>query len=661
MRRPGSAIRGCLAALGAIGVALAAELPSDWRSFQDVEVSAAGLARLQIPMATLDAAHPSFRDLRLVGATGRDVPFALRQPRKKEGEVRGAERFEVSLEAERTVILVTPGDGGEIEEVLLETPASEFIKAVTIEGTRARDGWDRLVEARPVFRQAHGASSLGIPVPKGVWRRLRVVLDDRRSVPIPITGVRVRQAGVEDLPTETLECAIVERSELPQETRWILRLPARNLFLPEIVVATDEPLFTRSIQLARRATVDGEVKETPVASGTVFRVALDGRPPAESLVLPVFQQVAGREVVLTVKNGDSPPLRIERVLAHWGPVDAIFLSTAPGRFRLLVGNAAAEAPRYDLLALEGRIGDARFVAATAGPLIPNPAFRTREALPEIAVLAGPIDLEGWSYRKPLTFRGPGIHRVELDPESLAHSEASGADLRIVKDGRQIPFVVDRNGGSRSLVPVAEPLETKEGPRLSRFALRLPQRNLPLTRLTCTAAEGVFQRDVVVYEEVEDDRGSRHRINLGRVQWVRAPGQDKRELSIPLDARTRSDTLFLEIANRDNPPLTLGSFSVDYRAPRLILKAPPEGPVWLAYGNPKARPPAYDIDLVADQLLEAEKLDAVLGPEEALTAGSWRKVRLPAGAMQVVFWGSLTLAVAVLLFVIRRLLPPGGVP
>ena len=123
---------------------------------------------------------------------------------------------------------------------------------------------------------------------------------------------------------------------------------------------------------------------------------------------------------------------------------------------------------------------------------------------------------------------------------------------------------------------------------------------------------------------------------------------------------QSDTLFLETDNGDNPPIELENFTAFYPATRILFKAKPDDELFLYYGNPQVAPPSYDLSLVAEQLLTAEKNVASLFAEEQLRKSSWYRDQMP-GQGGVLFWGILALVVVVLLFIISWLLPKSQQP
>jgi hypothetical protein len=166
---------------------------------------------------------------------------------------------------------------------------------------------------------------------------------------------------------------------------------------------------------------------------------------------------------------------------------------------------------------------------------------------------------------------------------------------------------------------------------------------------------LFQREVTLYEEVTDERGEKYRHQLGGAAWRQTPDRKRRDFFLAFDGPPQSDTLFLETHNGDNPPLALEKLQLFYPATRLLFKAESDHEFFLYYGNPRVAAPRYDLNLVAGQLLAANKATATLAAEQQLRKSSWREHEI-AGSGGVIFWGVLALVVVALLVIISRLLP-----
>ncbi len=643
-----------LAALALVSVSAAA-LPTDWQHAQTFEVAAPGLVKFSLPTDTLSAARPALEDLRLHDADGNELPFFIERPTPAGKTARAAKTFSTALNASTTVITLETGLAQPLDAVALDSPAASFIKSVRVEASNDGQSWQTVADRQPVFREQWGASQLRIAIPAAAWRWLRLTVDDKRTLPVPFTGAKVFAATAEPAPFEWHPATIIERVENPGETRLTLNLGAANLDIAAVRIETADPLFTRAVTLAAPVIAEDSVREQNIGSGCIYRVAVEGRAAAENLSVPLEARVRSRELIVTIRNQDSPPLAVTGVRVERRPVNLVFAPRAAGTYRLLTGNRRCAAPRYDLATLGGDLKRVPATPLKVSALANNPDFRAPEALAGVELAGAALDVKDWKFRKAVKISSAGAQQVELDLDVLAHADAGFADLRVLRGSNQVPFIVQRTSITRTLALTATPTNDAKHPQLSRWVIKLPQAGLPLTRLSCETRTALFQRDVTLWEELTDERGDKYRRNLGGTSWTQTPERKGRGFALALDTRLQSDTLFLETENGDNPPIELEKFSVTYPATRVLFKAQPGEPLFLYYGNPHVAPPRYDLSLVAGQLFTADKSVATLAAPEHLKKTSWAEGRKP-GQGGVLFWGILAVVVAVLLVVIARLLP-----
>jgi hypothetical protein len=642
------------------GLSLNAALPAEWQRTQQFDVSAPGLVKISLPVEALDAARPALEDLRLCDDAGNELPFLITRPMPSSKAVQSAKSFQVSLNAAATVITLETGLAPPLDGVTLETPAMNFIKAVRVEGSADGQNWQRLAQGRPIFRQLYGAGQLRVSFPAGEWRWLRLTIDDQRSQPVPFTGARVHAADVEATPIELQTVTIAERNENPGETRLTLNLGAANLDVASIKIETDEPLFTRAVTLAVPQITEDSIREQTVGQGVIYRVAIEGQPVSENLSVPLEKQVRSHELFLSITNGDSPPLPVSAVRVERRPVYLVFMARQVGTFHLLTGNKSCAAPRYDLAALGADLKNAVITPVKISALADNPNFHAPDVLHGIELAGTALDVSEWKFRKPVKIPSAGAQQIELDLDVLAHAQPGFADLRVLHGSNQVPYIIQRTSISRSLAPTVTATNDAKNPKLSRWIIKLPRAGLPLARLTCATKTPLFQREMSLYEELADERGDKYRHALGSGSWEQTPERKTKEFSLTLDSAPQSDTLFLETENGDNPPIALEKFTAFYPATRLLFKAKPDDELYLYYGNPRAALPRYDLSLVANQLLAADKKVASLSGEQQLKKSSWRENEVP-GKGGIVFWGILAVVVVVLLIIISRLLPKSQTP
>jgi hypothetical protein len=645
----------------ALTIAVAAQTclafdPNEWRNTQVLDIPAAGLVRVNLPAATLDAAQSGLEDLRIVDSKGDQVPYLIeRLLPDPESTIRPRE-FRSTIENGATHLILKTGTSTPIIGVSVETPATRFMKAADVEGSNDGKTWTKLAGGDSLFQLPNGATKLRVSVPEGAWQFLRLTVDDLGSPPVPFTGAQLRKAAT-TAPAEAIAVTIKSRNESPGTTRLALDLGAANLTLGSLRIESNEPVFTRPVTLAVPELDNDGIRERNIADAVIYRVNVNGKNEAR-LEIPLESQIQTRELFVLIRNEDSPPLSIDTVRADRRLVRLSFFANQPGQYSLLSGNTQSAAPRYDLSALSGKLRNATATDVVPSALVPNPNYKRPEALAALTLTGAPLDVAKWKFRKLLPLTQNGVQQTELDPELLARSQPDQRDIRIVRGEYQLPFLFERTSLSRPIRVVAGVTNDPKKPALSRWSLKLPQPGLPMTRLVCTSSSPLFHRQMRLWEEVTDERGDKFASELGRATWDQTPNSPKRDLVIELNARPKSDTLFLETDNGDNPAIELRDFRSYYPVTRVVFKTTPDPaqPVWLYYGNLDATAPRYDLTLVAGELLKAERGTVPAGAEENLSPKPSFAGQTLTGSTRYIFWGALALVVIVLLAIMSRFLP-----
>jgi hypothetical protein len=630
--------------------------PNEWRKTQALEVPAKGLVRVNVPMATLDAVQPGLEDLRIVDSTGNQVPCLIeRLLPDAESTIRPME-FRSTIENGATRLNLKTGTSSPIIGVSLESPATRFMKAVDVEGSNDGTTWSKLAGGDSLFQLPNGATKLRVSFPEGAWQLLRITIDDLGSAPVPFTGVQLHKART-TAPAEVVAVTIKSRDESPGTTRLALDLGAANLTLGSLRIESNEPIFTRVVTLAVPEVGDDGIHERKIADAVIYRVTVNGKNEAH-LEIPLESQISTRELLVLIRNEDSPPISIDAVRADRRLVRLIFFANQPGQYSLLSGNVQAPAPRYDLSALSGKLRNAAATDVIPSALVPNPNYKPPEALAAVTLTGAQIDIAKWKFRKLLPLTQTGVQQVELDSEVLARSQPDQRDIRIVRGQYQLPFIFERTSLSRPIsLNVAAANDPKQ-PAVSRWSVKLSQSGVPITRLVCTSSSPLFHRQMRLWEEVSDERGDKFASELGIATWDQTPDAPKRDLVLQFNARPKRDTLLLETDNGDNPAIELRDFRGYYSATRVIFKATPDPAqqVWLYYSNLDATAPRYDLTVVAGELLKAERSAVAAGAEENLAPKSSFVGETLTGSTRYIFWGALALVVIVLLAIMSRFLP-----
>jgi len=645
---------GALLGLLFTATSLSALTPDEWKYSQPLDLDAARPLKFSLPPATLDAARADVGDLRILGPDGQELPYLLLKPVAETGRTLAPKDFKAELSNSTTILTLATGTDQPLDSIALATGASRFLKAVDIELSADGQHWETLAQGVPIFRQ-DGATKTSLSLERRTAAYLRLTLDDERTRPIVVTAATLQTATDRPAPTEPLAPRLLRTEEFAGETVVTLDLGAAHLSLASLEISAEDPLFTRAISVAVRELRDGQIIERTLGQSAIYRIALEGLAPAANLTVPVNANLPGRELILHIANGDSPPLRLREISARRNPLYAVLSPLTSGRHQLLSGNPLVAAPRYDLTALSAELNRLPLTTARIGEPTTNSAYRQADPLADLALEGAALDTRAWKFRRPVTITAPGVQQIELDLPALAAAQSTLADLRLIQAGKQVPYILERTSLTRELTLTANSVPVPEHPSVSRWKITLPQPGMPFTRLSLTSPTRLFSRRIQVYETLTDSRGEHYSCNLASSDWTHKPEDKPQPLTLALFDRLQTDTLWLETDNADNPPITLERVQLFYPVIRLLCKTTSPELVELVYGNNDVAAPRYDADLVAAQLLTAEKHIAGLGSVLALDGGSGFSF-LKGAHGGALFWAVLALVVILLLVVVAKLLP-----
>jgi Protein of unknown function (DUF3999) len=627
--------------------------PNQWQYRQSIDVATTGLVQINLPPETSNVARPDLSDLRIIDSTEKEVPFLIDQPMPQPESTVSAKDFRAEIVSSETRLLITTGSDLTIAGVMLETPASSnFIKSARVEGSNDQKDWRMLTSGAPLFRMGNGAANLRAALPEGRWQFLLIVVDDTRTPPVPWTSARLIVAG-SPAPTEPVSATIKSRDENPGMTRLGIDLGAGNLRIASIRIGTSERVFTRTVTVAVPELSAQNLQEEALTSAVLYRVDLNGKVEAH-LDVPIDTQIFGRELVLLIDNGDSPPLVVSEVRADRRITHLIFFAATSGAYSLLSGNSQCDSPRYELSHLGDQLRRADTAQGQVSLPAQNPGYNPAANLPQDFATGAKIDVAPWKFRKPIQIAKPGAQQIELDPDILARAAPDFRDLRVVSENTQLPYLIERTSIERTIPLNASTANDPKRPTLSRWQLKLPQAALPLTRVTCASNSALFERRFRFWEESTDERGDQYPRELAQITWRRVPNQPAGQLAVSLAAPPKTETVLMETDNGDNPPIELHDFGGYYSVTRIIFASPKSQPLTLYYGNEEAAAPRYDAKLIAAQLLRSERTPAALGSQEILK--SERVTEALTGSARYIFWGVLGIVVVALLVLISRLLP-----
>ncbi len=623
-----------------------------WKHQQPADITTPGITRLELPAETLNTSRSQLEDIRLLSPSGVETPFIIERSSLTPPRSAAVRDFKSTLLEGTTVIAMETGSADAIEAVILETPSENFIKPALVETSADGSQWTESAKNVVVFRQPSGASNLHLTLPSAVHGKLRITFDDKRTLPVPFTGARVEFTSQKQA-TVSHGVAIAKMEEKSRATALMVDLGAANLHLASFRLVATDPVFSRRVTVSYSQDDNGTTRNIPVASTVIYRLTTNDGLSTESLDVLIDKLIPASQLTLTIDNGDSAPLHVGSIEATRQPVSLVFYAQESGAWQLITDNRTVNAPRYDLAMLDRQLRQGSAAKAQAGTLALNPDYKEQPALPDVQSAGANIDLKSWHFRKAITTGQTGVVRVELDAETLAHAQTSLADLRVIQNEKQIPFLIDHTNASRTIQPeIAKDSDPKRR-TVSLWKVTMPLDGLPATRLTCASPTPLFDRTLSIWEMQKDHMGNEYRMHLGSAQWTKQNESKSNEFSLNLSG-AMPDVFYIETDNGDNPPIEIADVKLHYNVSAVVTKVTDTAPVMLYYGNNDAYAPRYDLQLVRTELLAAQKQNAALGKEEVLRAEKKKTYEVSTGSPWL--WASLGVVIVALLWVVSKMLP-----
>ena len=257
----------------------------------------------------------------------------------------------------------------------------------------------------------------------------------------------------------------------------------------------------------------------------------------------------------------------------------------------------------------------------------------------------PIDVSSWSYQRALKFERGGVVVLNVDAVLLARASSDLRDVRIVRMGRQIPFLVVKPGTDSELsVPISEVIDPK-APLLSKWDIQLPAEDFPASGLLLESATSMFEHTLTVSEQQETPQGRMERI-FGTASWKHQPGEPAKACLLTFRTPPHSATIRLATTDTNTPRAQISSARIVYPLRRLFFRVPDTAPVYLCYGNPQATNPRYDVEYNRRDFESGTKDTATLGPEEKPSVNSASINNLVGNATSI--WDTIRIEITKLL-------------
>ncbi len=333
--------------------------------------------RVRLPFAISPAADGSYPDVRIVDAHGNELPYALDPAREAPSErtLDVIDRGFVPHRWTQAVLDLGPS-GSLVDAVTLdagERSNATFFEQVAVDASDDRATWRIVRTDAIIYRVAQddgrGSTTLTFPPTRSRWLRVRI-LDPHAA--FPIAGAHSATVPPREPPLARLPVAPRAAVDRAAHTQTWTFAAATPMLATAVVFAPGEAYYERNVRVE---TSDDAKQWTPVGDGTISRYAEGGAQLTVALT-----ETTARFVRVIVENGNDAPVPglAPRLL---GRVHDLVFEPGAAPYRLLSGNPAASAPRYDLgarLAHETWHAD----VARAGGTVANAGFRDERPVGE---------------------------------------------------------------------------------------------------------------------------------------------------------------------------------------------------------------------------------------------------------------------------------------
>jgi hypothetical protein len=650
---------------------------SAWRYRREVALPTSpdgALVAVALPPEVQARSQPALRDLRLIDATGREVPYLVHEDTSRRVERRWS-GYLIDAQRERRGYSTWTVDFGEVitlDRLEIDLPGLDFAKRLSLDVSVDGAAWRELGRDYWVFDRVWQAArvhdtTLDLPVTEARFVRLQA--DDATSAAMQVRAVMALRTDDLAGASWTQDVNLELISSDGNRARYRVLAPD-GLPIRRIVVDADESTFARTVTVYEQGRDDLH----RVGAGQVYRLRLPGAATSlESRDIDVARQGSGA-LVLEMENGDNPLLAGARVRV-WGPRTMLVTAPSAPVLTLYYGNTVTRAPAYDLERFRLAVTSVpEYPVATVGPEVENPSFRQPPPLGFVAARGATVAAADWRFSRSIPVTGvEDLYTLTITPVDLARLRPDFADLRLVDEtDRQVPYVLERDASTTALPLTITAASPRAGRRqTSAIGLVTPGSvaevgALRVSEVRLRVREPFFQRRAELLTRRRD-------ATLGAVPVAavtlssarRTEGNEPAWVQVPLGL-TLSSEWRLEIADGDNAPLTILEAQAVVPVPRVTFKAAP-GAYRLLLGNPDASPPSYELDGLRQEVLAYAAVPLDLGATDAEPANPayQRSVSdyVREAPPRVVLWTTLLVAVVALLFLTRRIIrraPPPGV-
>lgn len=593
-----------------------------WQWEVPIEIRQPGTCRVEVPPEVLDASCQDLGDLRLISPSGVEIPFLIENSLRKDSGFESVENYTVSRQGRFTVIGFQVRAGAPAVGIEFWSGLNQGVKCLKVEGRKSGGAWNEVLKDAVIFGFENAIRNSKVMFPPCEWTDFKVTIDEGESELSHMDNAWVlRSVGdTKELP------ATLSKTE-PNSPPGTVHLDTgfRNLDVAGLRLDIANPEFACDCTLVYSSPqrLWGAVSRG-LASGALYRVKQPVMSASDTVTGKGCSRVPTRHLVVNIRERNKAMSDVSAARILYRPTRLRFNAARPGTWKLLTGNPRAVLPSHAVsMPLENPTG-ADVMTVEAGSMIRRHLEKALREIPADVLFDPKLQANGWTLRERVEAPPYGLIRFQLGARAMAGSRSDYADLRLVQEGKEVPFLLEadpipsfeggmaafRNPGRLTVaeelkVPCIPEVANPDQPAIFRWRIHLPVENIPMVSLGLDVHPAMMRPRIDGNKEPdwklliqEADAGGEpltrsfkpfeFRQGIARLEYSRYYGP-----VFVLNGRRMPSTILLECQRNGLELMEPAKVVIDMPRVALTAKLSGDGPLYLYYGNARAERPVYD--------------------------------------------------------------------
>jgi len=313
-------------------------------------VAQPGFYQVALQPAIAAGMQPSLNDVRILDATGRQVPYLLKAevPVFKENKFSSLPILSNKRETDKQVHVVIENTTGKpLSQLMLVIKNTTVNRMVTLSGSDDNINWYVIREniyLDNFFPDTSTTFIQSLSFPISNYHYLKITLNGKDILPVNIVRAGIYEETMVNGKYQALPSAsLLQKDSIDKYSYIFIRLD-NNYFVDRLQLGVEGSRFYK-----REMEVLGGNLTNPVLLGN-FELN-----PAKPAVFSISAKTD--HLLLKIKNDDNPPLQVFAVTAFQLNRYLLAYLEKGNNYQLVWGDSTANAPSYDIEAFKDSIGN----------------------------------------------------------------------------------------------------------------------------------------------------------------------------------------------------------------------------------------------------------------------------------------------------------------